>query len=135
MTGGIPKMIRPSDVFKNWKFQCGGETPHTFSELLWFSQGPPECPECGSPSQFYHDAGAQAPAVVGDEIDIQVRHGLCHEDGSPRRFTSMQELRKAAYDKGLSIMGETPRPNPRIVEGRLEAAAKSGRRYAFGENE
>lgn len=38
--------------------------------------------------------------VIGDEIDIMVKHGLCNDDGSPRRYTSRAELARDAAAKG-----------------------------------
>src|SRR5258708_7928516 len=72
------------------------------------SEAHPSCPICGAATATLWRS---SPAVAGDEIDIQVRHGLCHEDGSPRRFRSKTELREAASQAGLSILGETPKPN------------------------
>jgi hypothetical protein len=42
--------------------------------------------------------------VVGDECDIWIRHGLCHEDGSPKHFTSKQAITREAKAKGLTNM-------------------------------
>ncbi len=39
--------------------------------------------------------------VRGDECDEWIRHGLCHEDGSPRHFTSKAEMARVAKEKGL----------------------------------
>lgn len=41
------------------------------------------------------------PAAIGDEIDIEIKNGLCNTDGSPRRFTSKAEIARAAKEKGL----------------------------------
>lgn len=38
--------------------------------------------------------------VIGDEIDITVKNGLCHADGTPRRFRSRTELQKAEQAAG-----------------------------------
>jgi hypothetical protein len=40
--------------------------------------------------------------VIGDEIDITVKHGLCNADGTPRRFRSRQEWRRAQEKAGLT---------------------------------
>jgi len=120
--------MRPDDVCKNWAFKCLGPDQHTFKEVRWFSAGPPECPECAAPSD--HDwptSFGQAPSVIGDEIDLWVRHGLCREDGSPRHFDSMTSLRRAAAEKGLCILGETPKPDSRVLEGRLQREEKAGK--------
>lgn len=39
--------------------------------------------------------------VIGDEIDVEIRNGLCMPDGSPRRFRSRTELRKAEQKAGM----------------------------------
>jgi len=55
-------------------------------------------------------------AVHGDEIDIEIRHGICNEDGSPKRYRSKSDIRRAAAERGLTIMGETPKPaSPRWI--------------------
>lgn len=41
-------------------------------------------------------------AVVGDEIDVEIRNGLCNPDGSPRRFRSRTELRQAERAAGMT---------------------------------
>lgn len=40
--------------------------------------------------------------VIGDEIDVTIKNGLCNEDGTPRRFRSRTELRAAERERGLS---------------------------------
>ncbi len=41
------------------------------------------------------------PSVIGDECDVTVRHGLCHADGTPQRFTSKAEMKQEAARRGL----------------------------------
>lgn len=45
--------------------------------------------------------------VVGDEIDIEIRHGLCWDDGTPRRFRSRKEMNDVAKAKGMVNMVRT----------------------------
>ena len=45
--------------------------------------------------------GGQGPKAHGDEIDVYIKHALCHSDGSPRRFRSKTELRKAEQKAGV----------------------------------
>jgi hypothetical protein len=61
----------------------------------------PCCPECGASTSRCWTVPSATDAVHG-EIDIVVRHGLCHPDGSPRRFESRQALRRAARAAGLT---------------------------------
>ena len=56
-----------------------------------------------------------AHGVVGDEIDVWVKHGLCWDDGSPRHFRSRKEMNEVAASKGMVNMVRTPTtpgPNP-----------------------
>ena len=39
--------------------------------------------------------------VIGDECDVYVKHGICHDDGTPKRYTSKKDMREAAAKKGL----------------------------------
>lgn len=56
------------------------------------------CPACGSTCFNL----IKASNVVGDEIDIWIKHGLCNDDGSPKHFTSKQEIAREAKRKGLT---------------------------------
>lgn len=40
--------------------------------------------------------------AIGDEIDIQMRHGLCNDDGSPKRYTSREQMNRDAKARGLT---------------------------------
>ena len=86
----------------------------------------PDCPECGAATEISWQASA---AVAGDEIDILVRHAICNADGTPRRYRSKTELKKAAFEAGWSVEGDTPKPNQRIVEQRHQDAEKAGRNW------
>jgi len=45
----------------------------------------------------------KANAVLGDEIDVTIRHGLCDEvTGEPVRYRSRAELAKEAARRGLT---------------------------------
>lgn len=39
--------------------------------------------------------------VIGDECDVELKHGLCNPDGTPRRYTSKEDIRRAAKAKGM----------------------------------
>jgi hypothetical protein len=109
-------MAKPADVFKKRKYVCVGSPTHKFTELRWESAGLPLCPTCGGETELDYGSLGESAAVIGDEIDIAVKHGLCNDDGTPRRFRSMSELRRAAAEKGLVIHGETPKPLSYIAE-------------------
>lgn len=43
------------------------------------------------------------PTVIQDSIEggIEIRHGICNPDGSPRKYYSKSEIARAAKEKGL----------------------------------
>ena len=46
----------------------------------------------------------QAAVVWADAIPggLEIAHGLCHADGSPRRFESRSEIRRACAERGIT---------------------------------
>lgn len=46
--------------------------------------------------------GGRVSAVIGDDIPggMEVRHGLCNEDGSPRKYYSKSEMKREATQRG-----------------------------------
>ncbi len=62
----------------------------------------------------------EAASVIGDECDVYLRHGLCNEDGSPKRYRSKEEIKRVAFEKGLFQGGDTPKVNQRLQEAKLE---------------
>lgn len=82
------------------------------------------CPKCGAQTVDHFQRNSEAPLpecvadstqlirlylptnrgnVIGDEIPggTLIYNGLCNSDGSPRRFYSKSEIRRAAEQKGL----------------------------------
>lgn len=62
------------------------------------------CGQCGEPTERVWLQ--KANAVIGDEIDVEVRHGLCWPDGSPRRFRSREEMNRVAKKKHMTNLVE-----------------------------
>lgn len=59
------------------------------------------CKECGEPTER---AWLSKPAaVIGDDIPggVWMRHGVCNEDGSPRKYYSKSEIAAEAKRRGL----------------------------------
>jgi NMD protein affecting ribosome stability and mRNA decay len=79
------------------------------SRLLWSYEANPLCDACGVEMSAVVDLPSQAPSVHGDECDVMIRHGICHEDGSPKRYRSKAEIKRAAAAKGLVRDGDTPK--------------------------
>lgn len=77
--------------------------------LLWDYDPAPLCPAdpTHGPLQPEWDGRVGASAsVIGDECDVTIRHGICHEDGEPRRFRSKSEFRAACKATGWTPMSE-----------------------------
>lgn len=62
------------------------------------------CNECQQPTKRIWVG--KANAVIGDEIPggVWIRHGICNEDGTPRKYYSHSEMRKEAARRGLQNM-------------------------------
>jgi hypothetical protein len=58
-------------------------------------------PFCGGDASKHQPYGGH---VVGDDIPggLEVRHGLCNEDGTPRRYDSKSAMAKEAKARGLT---------------------------------
>lgn len=67
-----------------------------------------QCDRCGHEMQIGefpfcpHDR--QANSVIGDDIPggIDIRHGICNPDGTPKRYYSKSSMAKAAAERGLA---------------------------------
>jgi len=70
-----------------------------YNLLLKLGERPP-CPECAEPTETLWKS---ASGVSTDDIPggMEIRHGLCNEDGSPRRYYSKSEMAKEAKRRGL----------------------------------
>ena len=77
---------------------CGVETIDCLEPV---NAPAPICP-CGTETERVWLS--KPPAAVGDECDVTIRHGLCHPDGSPQRFTSKAEIARQAKARGLVNM-------------------------------
>lgn len=83
----------------NYDLQC--EQGHNQIDQLQpvaFEQVP--CPECGATVERVWLPGTSSH-VIGDEVDVWIKHGLCNADGTPRHYTSRQEIAREAAKRGL----------------------------------
>lgn len=79
--------------------------------LLKLGERPP-CPTCGEATETLW-LPSSSPNVIGDDIPggILIKHGICHEDGSPKKYYSKSDMAKAAKAKGLTnYVVHTPPP-------------------------
>ena len=81
---------------------CGQDATHLglviHDKELW-------CRVCQTISQG--DPANPSHSVVGDEIDVWVKHGLCWPNGDPRHFRSRKEMNAVAASKGMVNMVRT----------------------------
>lgn len=80
----------------------------------WSNELPLPCPTCQNPTESQYVSASVSPAVVGDDIPggLEIKHGkgLINEDGTPKRYYSRTELRRACNENGWTIGGDTPKP-------------------------
>lgn len=90
----------------------------------------PPC-ECGGPTETLW---RQSPMVNGDEIPggVDIRHGICNEDGTPKRYYSYSEIRKAAFEKGYFQGDDTPKVNNSLIDARSREKYDTERRRKEG---
>lgn len=87
---------------------CGYQVIDTFIELpnnTVFCAGgySPEQPGHPSTRMARLFLPGNAPNVVGDDIPggVEIKHGICNADGTPKKYYSHSEIRRAAAEKGL----------------------------------
>lgn len=99
-------------TFKEYPFLCD-TCNHTFKELKWDYAPDPVCPKCGANDCFLnYGERRQSAGIATDEIPggIEIRHGICNPDGTPKRYYSKTEMKRAANEAGYTIAGDTPKP-------------------------
>jgi hypothetical protein len=101
-------MAVDKSVFRQWKRRCG--CGWEGKQLAWDYDLPTQCPVCAASTTDAEDRANAAHAVIGDEIDWVVPHGICHDDGTPKRFRSRVEWKRAMNAKGWTQAGDTPKP-------------------------
>jgi hypothetical protein len=69
---------------------------------LWIDTAAPEYPWCARCRRPL-ERGHSAPAAHSDSYrgGIWIEHGLCHPDGTPRRYDSQSEIDREARKRGL----------------------------------
>lgn len=64
------------------------------------------CEKCGHAIHIgehpFCPHGFGTGVVEGDEIDVYIKHGLCHPDGTAKRYRSREQLRRDADAAGLT---------------------------------
>jgi len=84
----------------NYDVTCTACEADELDVLLPSWQTPvPPCPVCLGPREKVWRA--KANAVIGDECDVWVKHAICNDDGTPKRYRSKQAMKEAAAAKGM----------------------------------
>jgi hypothetical protein len=62
----------------------------------------PPCPNCSEPTETLWVG--KSNSVISDEIPggIWIRHGICNEDGTPKKYYSKSEMEKEAKRRGMT---------------------------------
>lgn len=63
----------------------------------------PVCEECKTGQMVRLYNASSLGAVIGDDLPggVMIRHGICNPDGTPKRYDSKTEIRRAAKKAGL----------------------------------
>jgi hypothetical protein len=101
-------------TFKEWPFYCMA-CDEPFKHLAWGNQlgQPAHCPKCSSEGYYNpHLKMGKAPGLITDDIPggMEIRHGLVQEDGSPKKFYSKTDIKRAANEAGLNWADDSPGP-------------------------
>jgi hypothetical protein len=108
-----------ADRYREWTLECPAHG--LFKVWAWSSRLDEHCPTCHQEAPIYIEPRGSAPGIATDDIPggMQVRHGICWPDGTPRRVDSKTELKRALNEAGLSIKGDTPSPYKVSWSGRV----------------
>ena len=105
-------MVRKTDVV------CPGCRTEILDVLV--SSYPP-CPECGMQTVWLPKPGAGGIQQDSIEGGVMIAHGICNDDGSPKRYDSRMAIREACAAKGLEpyvVRGnESKRQYDRMTSG------------------
>ena len=64
------------------------------------SSATPDYP-CACGGVMHRSWVSKPPAVIGDECDVWIKHGICNEDGSPRHYRFKSEMRAEAKRRNV----------------------------------
>ena len=83
----------------------------------WSYQDTPVC-ACGATVVETSSLPLETVMIQTDDIPggQLVEHGICHDDGTPRRCYSQSEIRRRANLAGWTIVGETPKVLQEVVD-------------------
>ena len=87
------------------------------------------CPVCQEPTETYW-SGVKVN-VIGDDIPggIEIKHAICWPDGTPKKYYSKSEIKKAAADAGYTMADETPKMPSHVADRKWKEAEAKGRNW------
>lgn len=96
--------------FKEWQTEC--KCGFKGGQMGWDYDLPFACPKCDLDTDLVSDVVGRSSGVVTDDIPggMLIHNGICHDDGTPKRYYSKTDIKRAANAKGLVIGGDTPKP-------------------------
>lgn len=91
-------------MFKTFDYQCVDCEHQERDQIVEAEQKTLPCPLCRGTMVRVWLMGSKSGNVIGDDIPggVYIKHGICNDDGTPRRYDSKSEMRRAAEAKGLT---------------------------------
>lgn len=109
-----------SMTYKEWPLAC--ECGWHGTAWFWNYDQPPDCPDCQEETHVSYEKRNRAPGLICDDFPggIEIRHGICNDDGSPKKYYSKTDIKRACNEKGLKWADDTPgKPYPVSWSGKV----------------
>lgn len=113
-------------TFKEWTTEC--DSCGNKSKLMCWDYELVNT-KCGTCLQgFLYPVSSRPDStlmIATDDIPggLEIKHGLCNPDGSPRKYYSKTEIKQEANRRSYTIGGDTPKPYKVQWEGKRDAEA------------
>jgi len=97
-------------VYREWEVEC--DCGFSGRIWAWADKLPLPCSSCGGDTTLVDNQIGKAPGVVSDGIPggQYIPHAICNPDGSPKRYDSKTDIKRALNKAGWTIAGDTPKP-------------------------
>ena len=93
-----------------------------YKGLHWDGEIPTTCQKCGGRTQPFTFRLGNSPMITTDDIPggIEIHNAICWPDGTPKRYYSKSDIKRAANKAGYTIHGDTPKPYKVVWDGKQE---------------
>jgi len=97
-------------VYREWHVEC--DCGFSGRIWAWADKLPLPCSSCGGDTTLVDNRIDRSAGIVPDGIPggMLIPHAICHADGTPRRFDSHSDIKRALNKAGYTIVGDTPKP-------------------------